>query len=249
VAPKRNARQQGTIASLHNMGECAIWRSDKLSGSMTYRYSPKFYSDLGVGAPGDLANAYGSCPVKCQIELIRKRRGDWKFKASAERGNIPNDAIDCVRLPGHNFGQHSHGGARNSSSLLHLGTMRFTYLQTENDTWQKGLMTEPLVRKPTAAAPLFIFMEFLHCGSEHSYAILKGNKTQALNQIFSKCLARLFVGQLRAILDRIFSIRITYGILHCRWSPPGQAAHRNKGSISLAQGPNNYRMTIMSGIS
>jgi hypothetical protein len=231
------------------MGERAIRRSDKLSGSMTYRYSPKFYSDLGIGAPGDLANAYGSCPVKCQIELIRKRHGGWKFKASAKRGNIPNDAIDCVRLPRLNFGQHSHRGARNSSSLVHLGTMRFIYLQTENGTWQKRLMMEPLVRKSTAAAPLFVFMEFLHCGSEHSYTILKGNKTQALNQISMTCLARLFVGQLRVILDSVFSIRITYGILHCRWSPPGQAAHRNKRCISLAQAPNNHRMTIMSGIS
>jgi hypothetical protein len=156
------------------MGERAIRRSDKLSGSMPYRYSPKFYFDLGVGAPGNLANAYGSCPVKCQIELLRKRRGGWKFKVSAKRGNIPNDAIDCVRLPRHNFGQHSHVGTRNSSSLLHLGTMRFIYLQTENGTWQKGLMMEPLVRKPTAATPLFIFMEFLHRGSDTRMRSLKG---------------------------------------------------------------------------
>jgi hypothetical protein len=99
---------------------------------MPYRYSPKFYSDLGVGAPGDLASAYGSCPVKCQIELIRKRRRGWEFKASTESRNILDHAIDRLRLPRHNFGQHSHGGARNSSSLLHLGTMQLMYLQTEN---------------------------------------------------------------------------------------------------------------------
>ena len=43
-----------------------------------------------------------------------------------------------------NYGDHSHGSARNSSSLLHLAIVRLTYFQTENGDWQNKLMMEPV---------------------------------------------------------------------------------------------------------
>ena len=48
-----------------------------------------------------------------------------------------------MRWPHQNFGGHSHGIARNSSSLLHLVIVRLTYFQTENGCCQKKLMAEP----------------------------------------------------------------------------------------------------------
>jgi len=117
----------------------------KHSGSTANRYSLKLDPDLSVRAPSDLANAYGSCLFNCQLEPIRKRRRGWEFKASTKRGNIPDKTIARVRVSRRNFGDHSHGSARNSSSLLHHLTVRLTYFQTENGCRQKTLMMELVV--------------------------------------------------------------------------------------------------------
>jgi hypothetical protein len=71
-----------------------------------------------------------------------------------------------------------------------------------------------LVGEPTAA--LFNFLKCLHRRSERSYTILKGNETEALNQISMTLLARLVVHQLSVILDRLLLIWITRVILHDR---------------------------------